>query len=124
MKSERLSRLVNGGDDDVDEVGEGGPKLDAGISVCGEGAVIDGEATLGEGIRGVGRFWIDIRCGLGISGVLGWGLAIDGVGRTEGVDGTEDVKGTTGVDGTDGRWRSFDIRLDVTLVGATDKPAF
>ena len=56
MKSLRLSRLVRGGDDEVDEVGDGGPKLEAGISVWGEGAVIDGETAFGEGTSGEGRF--------------------------------------------------------------------
>lgn len=124
LKSDRLSRLVSGGDDDVDEVGDGGPKLEAGISVCGEGDAMDGEATLGEGIKGEGRFCMDIRWGFGISGVLGSEFETDGVGGIEGVGGTEDVEGIAGVSGTEGSWRSLDIRFDVTLVGATDNPAF
>ena len=39
VKSVRLSRDDMRGDDDADDVGDGGPKLDAGIKVWGEGEV-------------------------------------------------------------------------------------
>ena len=104
MKSLRLSRLVRGGDDEVDEVGDGGPKLEAGISVWGEGEVIDGEMAFGEGTSGEGRFWMDMRWDCGISGVLCCEvLETDGVGGTEGVCSTDGVGVIADVDATEDR---------------------
>lgn len=119
LKSVRLIRLLSRGEDDADDAGDGGPKLEAGIGMCGEDVVIVGEVTPGDGIRGDGRFWMDIRCGLGISGDLGCD-ALD----TDGVGGIEAVNGIVGVVGTDGSCRSLDMRLEVTFVGLTARPAF
>lgn len=64
LKSVRLKREDMRGEDEVDDVGEGGPKLDAGIKVCGEGDVellASGDALLEDGMRGDCRECKDIR---------------------------------------------------------------
>ena len=73
VKSVRLSRDDMRGDDDADDVGDGGPKLDAGIKVCGEGEVellATGEAWFGGDTRGDGRFK-GVRRGFDMSGERG-----------------------------------------------------
>lgn len=104
----RLRRFARG-DDDADDVGEGGPKLDAGIRVCGEGATTEGEATLDGGISGEGRVCTDTRCDLETSGGKG-----DDVLDNAGVSGTEGVVAIAGVEGKEGRCKSLEIRFEIT----------
>lgn len=99
-------------------MGDGGPKLEAGMRVCGDGATTEGEATLEEGMSGEGRFCRDMRCVFGTSGEIGCEIL-----EMLGVEGTEGVVGIAGVDGTEGRCKSLDIRFETVFVGATDNPA-
>ena len=95
MKSVTLRREDMRGEDDVDDVGEGGPKLEDGINVCGDGEVellgmgevwLDRDAVSGGayddvgGANGEGRFCRDRRCAWGfcISGDVGDGEVTTG----------------------------------------------
>lgn len=121
LKSVKLRRDDMRGEEDVDDVGDGGPKLEAGISVCGDGAVElpgTGEAWLGEGINGEGSVCSGVRRGLGMSGT---GECV--VTEAAGVGGTEPGV-VVGAEGSEGNCRSREMRFEITLVGDTAIPAF
>ena len=98
LNSDKLGRLAILGDDDVDDVGEGGPKLEAGMRVWTAGDVEllgTGDTWLEEGTRGEVSVCRGVRRGLEKSGESGWDVEDMGV---DGID-VEDAEGIDELDG-------------------------